>query len=335
MRPLGRAAARRSSRVLSALVLVAMSVLAILTTFRAAQASDNPIACVVAAGGGLLMVAGSSVVVWAGRSKGGLPLRTASAATVAAIAANSVAPAGAAGMWLLGRVHRRSGLDHAGVGAALALRALAGPVTMAVWAAVAVFGGYGIMGVLPFREVHLPRAAVEPRTLAVGTAAVLILLLVVGLLAVTTARGARAASRVHARARAGWRIARHAPADTWGHLRSVGGQRRRLVVLGLGYLAQAVGPLVGLTAACAATGHHIPLDAVAMALLGGGAARAAAPTPGGVGSVEAGMGAALMATGLGLGAAASAIALYRVASHWLPVAAGMLGWRRLSRAGIV
>jgi uncharacterized membrane protein YbhN (UPF0104 family) len=65
--------------------------------------------------------------------------------------------------------------------------------------------------------------------------------------------------------------------------------------------------------------------------LGASALAAAAPTPGGLGAIEAALVAGLTGVGVAAGPAVSAVLLYRLATYWLPVAPGWLSWRLLQR----
>jgi undecaprenyl-diphosphatase len=65
--------------------------------------------------------------------------------------------------------------------------------------------------------------------------------------------------------------------------------------------------------------------------LGAAALAAAAPTPGGLGAIEAALVAGLTGVGMAAGPAVSAVVLYRLATYWLPVLPGWLSWRFLQR----
>jgi len=65
--------------------------------------------------------------------------------------------------------------------------------------------------------------------------------------------------------------------------------------------------------------------------LGAAALAAAAPSPGGLGALEAALVAGLTGVGMAAGPAVSAVLLYRLATYWLPVAPGWLCWRVLQR----
>ena len=62
---------------------------------------------------------------------------------------------------------------------------------------------------------------------------------------------------------------------------------------------------------------------------------AAAPTPGGLGAIEAALVAGLTGVGMQPGPAVSAVLLYRLATYWLPVLPGWLCWRSLQHRGYV
>ena len=65
--------------------------------------------------------------------------------------------------------------------------------------------------------------------------------------------------------------------------------------------------------------------------LGAAAIAAAAPSPGGLGAIEAALVAGLTGVGMLAGPAVSAVLLYRLATYWLPVPPGWLSWRVLQR----
>ena len=67
--------------------------------------------------------------------------------------------------------------------------------------------------------------------------------------------------------------------------------------------------------------------------LGAAAIAAAAPSPGGLGAIEAALVAGLTGVGMLAGPAVSAVLLYRLATYWLPIAPGWLSWRALLRWG--
>ncbi|MET7514274.1 lysylphosphatidylglycerol synthase transmembrane domain-containing protein [Streptomyces sp. NPDC005480] len=77
----------------------------------------------------------------------------------------------------------------------------------------------------------------------------------------------------------------------------------------------------------------LSLASVAVVFLAGNALGSAAPTPGGVGAVEATLTVGLIAVGLPKEVAAPAVLLYRLMTLWLPVLPGWLFFNHLSRKG--
>ncbi|WP_408907271.1 lysylphosphatidylglycerol synthase transmembrane domain-containing protein [Streptomyces cavernicola] len=77
----------------------------------------------------------------------------------------------------------------------------------------------------------------------------------------------------------------------------------------------------------------LSLASVAVVFLAGNALGSAAPTPGGVGAVEATLTFGLVAIGLPKEVAAPAVLLYRLLTLWLPVLPGWLCFNQLTRKG--
>ncbi|WP_320778301.1 lysylphosphatidylglycerol synthase transmembrane domain-containing protein [Streptomyces sp. CRN 30] len=77
----------------------------------------------------------------------------------------------------------------------------------------------------------------------------------------------------------------------------------------------------------------LSLASVAVVFLAGNALGSAAPTPGGVGAVEATLTVGLIAVGLPKEVAAPAVLLYRLLTLWLPVLPGWLAFNHLTRKG--
>jgi uncharacterized protein (TIRG00374 family) len=75
----------------------------------------------------------------------------------------------------------------------------------------------------------------------------------------------------------------------------------------------------------------ISLASVAVVFLAGNALGSAAPTPGGVGAVEATLTVGLIAVGLPKEVAAPAVLLFRLLTLWLPVLPGWLAFNHLTR----
>ncbi|MBZ9645535.1 lysylphosphatidylglycerol synthase transmembrane domain-containing protein [Streptomyces sp. PSKA30] len=77
----------------------------------------------------------------------------------------------------------------------------------------------------------------------------------------------------------------------------------------------------------------LSIASVAVVFLAGNALGSAAPTPGGVGAVEATLTVGLIAVGLPSEVAAPAVLLFRLLTLWLPVLPGWLAFNHLTRKG--
>ncbi|MGY6022982.1 lysylphosphatidylglycerol synthase domain-containing protein [Streptomyces spinosirectus] len=80
-------------------------------------------------------------------------------------------------------------------------------------------------------------------------------------------------------------------------------------------------------------GTSLSIASVAVVFLAGNALGSAAPTPGGVGAVEATLTVGLIAVGLPKEVAAPAVLLFRLLTLWLPVLPGWLAFNHLTRKG--
>lgn len=80
-------------------------------------------------------------------------------------------------------------------------------------------------------------------------------------------------------------------------------------------------------------GSSISIASVAVVFLAGNALGSAAPTPGGVGAVEATLTVGLIAVGLPSEVAAPAVLLFRLLTLWIPVLPGWLAFNHLTRKG--
>jgi undecaprenyl-diphosphatase len=88
-----------------------------------------------------------------------------------------------------------------------------------------------------------------------------------------------------------------------------------------------------LAAAVAAFHGDIAYAQVGAVYLGASAIAAAAPTPGGLGALEAALVAGLTGVGMSSGAAVAAVLSYRLATYWLPVLPGWASFHGLERRG--
>jgi uncharacterized protein (TIRG00374 family) len=106
-------------------------------------------------------------------------------------------------------------------------------------------------------------------------------------------------------------------------LRELAGEPRRLVIIVLGCASTTLGGALALWACISAFGGNTSFVTVTVVTMIGGTLASAAPTPGGVGAVEAALIGGLAAFGVPAGVAVSSVLLYRVLTCWLPV---FVGW---------
>ncbi|MGC0251952.1 flippase-like domain-containing protein [Pseudactinotalea sp. Z1748] len=117
----------------------------------------------------------------------------------------------------------------------------------------------------------------------------------------------------------------------WPRLVWVIGQPQRLVLGLAGGLLVTAGFLAAFMATLVALGQSVPITTLTIVYLTGNTIGSAAPTPGGMGTVELALSAGLRTVGLATAAAASAAVLFRVLTFWLRVPLGWAAWRYLQR----
>lgn len=105
----------------------------------------------------------------------------------------------------------------------------------------------------------------------------------------------------------------------------------RLSLSFLGSLLLNLGYIAALFASVRAFGYPVAIAVAGAVYLVGGTVAPAAPTPGGVGAVEAALIAGLTATGVPTEQAVPAVLVYRIATFWLPVLPGWLAFTLLTR----
>lgn len=109
-------------------------------------------------------------------------------------------------------------------------------------------------------------------------------------------------------------------------------QSPRKILTGLGgTLLLTAGFVVCLDASVRAFGAELSWAAIVVVFLTGNALGSAAPTPGGLGAVEASLSVGLTISGLPAETATSAVLLYRLLTFWLPVLPGWAAFTYLQR----
>ncbi len=121
----------------------------------------------------------------------------------------------------------------------------------------------------------------------------------------------------------------------WPRLLEAVSHPRRLAFSAGANLLLTVAYVVAFMAALWSVGAHPPILAAAVVYLAGNAVGSAAPTPGGIGGVEAVLAAGLTAIGIPAHEAIPAVLLFRIATFWLPIPAGAISFLLLQRRGIL
>jgi undecaprenyl-diphosphatase len=109
----------------------------------------------------------------------------------------------------------------------------------------------------------------------------------------------------------------------------------RLLMMVGGNTILDVSGILGMYAAMRSFGGDLSFAAVGAVYLAGSAVARAAPTPGGIGAVEAALIAGLVSVGLDKETAVPTVLLFRLASFWLPVLPGWIAFERLSRRDLI
>ena len=226
---------------------------------------------------------------------------------------NRVSPANVGGMALNARFLQKSGVETSAGIAAVGVNSLAGAV--AHLALIVVFFAWAGQGL--GKAFKLPSSSKLLLILAVVVAIIGVVL--------ATRPGRRFASGkvipgLRSAAVSLKRVARNP-----GKLTMLAGGSVLITLAYIGAFAASVEALGG--------GPGVVL--VGAVYLGASALAAAAPTPGGLGALEAALVAGLTGAGMLAGPAVSAVLLYRLATYWLPVAPGWLCWRVLQRRGYI
>lgn len=240
-----------------------------------------------------------------------VPMRTAVEVQVAANFVGTATPASVGSMALAVRYLQRRGLTLPLATAAIGLQnAVQFLVHIVLLALLVAFGG---------RHVDLLQEAPDEHVVIFVVGVVLVILAV----ALGVPRLRRALMRTwHEQGR-----------EIVAHLTGLVRTPRRLGAAVLGAAGTTLTSSAALWAMIlAVSGGNHPIAAAFTTMVGETLA-AAAPTPGGIGAVEAALVASLTAFGLTPGVALAAAFGYRITSTWIPVLLGWLLYNRLQRRG--
>lgn len=223
---------------------------------------------------------------------------------------NRFTPANAGGMALRVRYLQKRGGDLGTAAAGVALTSVASGIgQVVVLATFAAWAGSSAGGL----RFELPRAS----TAAVGLAVAAVL----GGLVWLTPWGRRVVAR---------RLETSVK-QVWTTLRSLTREPARFVTLFGTTLVSKVAMIVAFTESSRAVDVSLSFPKLGLLYLTASSLASAAPTPGGVGAVEAALTAALTGAGIPPTDALSAVFLFRLVTYWLPVPFGWWSLRRLQR----
>jgi uncharacterized protein (TIRG00374 family) len=226
---------------------------------------------------------------------------------------NRVSPANVGGMALNARYLQKSGVETSAGVAAVGVNSLAGAIVHLVLLVVFfTWSGHGLASAF-----KLPSSSKLLLILAIIVAIVGIVL----------------ATRPGRRLAAGKLIPGLKSAAV--SLRRVARNPVKMLMLFGGSALVTLAYVGALAASVQAFGGGPGVILIAAVYMGAAAIAAAAPSPGGLGAIEAALVAGLTGIGMQAGPAVSAVLLYRLATYWLPVAPGWLAWRVLQRRDYV
>ena len=114
-------------------------------------------------------------------------------------------------------------------------------------------------------------------------------------------------------------------------LREIATRPAKVSALLGGSAVVTIGYITALACCLQAFGGGAPLASVALVYLAGTALATAAPTPGGLGAVEAALVAGLTGIGIPTEIAVSVVLSYRLLTFWLPVIPGWIAFVALQR----
>lgn len=240
-----------------------------------------------------------------------MPVAASARSQVASSFAQLVGPASAGKMALAGRFLQRNGLTSAEASASVALNTIGGIATHLLLMA----GFFAWAGGADVGGVSLP--SVTTLLLAAGVAVVAIALAslfrrVRALVIRPVIDGLRTAA---------------------GYVAQIGRSPIRVVALIGGSAMITMSYLFALVFSVEAFGGGLTVAQIGAAYLGAAAIANIAPTPGGIGPLEAAMIAALTGFGLEAPIAISAVLTFRLATFWLPIAPGWATFVWMERRG--
>ena len=124
-------------------------------------------------------------------------------------------------------------------------------------------------------------------------------------------------------------------ARSWASLRTIARSPSRLAALFGGSMGVTLAYVAALAASVAAFHGNVSFAEIGAVYLGAALLAAAAPTPGGLGALEAALVAGFTGVGMEPGVAVAAVLSYRLVTYWLPILPGWIAFHSLERRGLI
>jgi undecaprenyl-diphosphatase len=285
-----------------------------------ANVGDSFVALRSAAWGWLVVAAVLSVVTYVGAAfctvgsvPEPLPFVPTVEAQLASSFVNRITPANVGGMALNVRFMQKAGVDSAGAVTGVGLNTFVGAVVHIVLLVV-FFTWAGRDSTAAF---SIPA---DSKVLVI----IAVVLAVAGVV-IATRRG-RKLVRTHVVG-----LLRR----SWASLKTLAHSPTRLAALFGGSVAVTVAYIGALAASVAAFHGDVSFAEVGAVYLGASLIAAAAPTPGGLGALEAALVAGFTGVGMDSGVAVAVVLSYRLVTYWLPILPGWLSFHVLERRGLI
>lgn len=237
-----------------------------------------------------------------------IPLTRTTVLQLAAAFASRITPASIGTLAVRVRYLQRCGLDSEGAVTGTALNSVAGGIARVFAIAIAI----PLVGSGAASGVELPNGWIL-------LAAIVALGVIAGVI-VFTALGKRLLKPI---------------LKAFGELKDVLRQPAKATALLGGALGVIVLNTLCFGAALAAVNAHASPSTVIVVYVLGSTVAGAAPTPGGLGVVEAALVAGLTAAGVDPSAAVAGVLVFRLITYWLPIPLGYLSLRKLRQEGLL
>jgi len=274
------------------------------TTLTAARRADVAWLALAAASAAIGYVMAALALI--GAAPRPLALGRTSVVQVAAAFTNRLAPGGLGAIATNVRYLQRAGLKRSAAVTALGVDATAGFVVHALLLAI----------LLPLVGLRASLRLPSPPDLDAYWALAVFIVISLALLGIWNWRT---------------RIGRLAALWPGAELEAILRSPRRTLLLFGGSVGVTLAQAFVLVASLEAFGVHLPVVTVVAVFVAGSALAAAAPTPGGLGALEAALVAGLAQVGAPTAPAVAAVLTARLIGYWLPILPGGLAFKRLRR----